>query len=167
MEIQTAPRRPTVSPWGRWTLAAVVLGPVAVLALLPTALGLQRYVVTGEAMRGSIDRGSVVFERSVPVGDVRPGDVVTYRTPASASVDGTVTHRVVSVGPDGIVTQADAADAPDPWTLQPDDSTVSRVAFSVPVLGWLYIALLRTDGWILTAVSASALLLLLLWGRLR
>lgn len=161
MEIATAPRRPASTPWGRLLVLVAVLGPVAVLVLLPIGLGLQRYVMTGDSMAGSMGRGSIVFERAVPVSDLRPGDVITYRSPVAADGDGMVTHRVVSVGAAGIVTQADTERAPDPWLVQPEGSTVNRVVFTVPWIGWAYLVLLHPAGWVLTALSAVVLTLLL------
>ncbi|MBZ5737532.1 hypothetical protein [Nocardioides mangrovi] len=169
MEIKTAPHRPPATPWGRLLLFLVVLGPVTVLVLLPIGLGLQRYVMTGDSMAGSIDRGTIVFERTVPVSDLRPGDVITYRAPSTADGDGMVTHRIVTIGPEGIVTKADAHSAADPWTLHPDGPTLPRVVFTVPWIGWAYIVLFHPQGWLLTACSAVALVLLLThrWGRRR
>lgn len=160
MEIETASRSQTPTPWGRFLLLVLVFGPVLVLVLLPIGLGLQRYVMTGDSMQGGIDRGSIVFERVVPVSDLRVGDVITYRAPANAEVSGMVTHRVVAIGPDGIVTRGDARTVDDPWTLQPEDATVSRVVLALPWIGWVYLFLLHPQGWLLTVVSAVALMAL-------
>ena len=73
------PRRPRA---GRWAVNALCL-LVMVLALaflLPAAFGLQRYVITGGSMDGTIDLGSVVFEEVVPVADLEVGDVITYQS---------------------------------------------------------------------------------------
>lgn len=161
MEITTAPRRPATTPWGRFLLLAIVFGPVLVLVLLPVGLGLQRYVMTGDSMQGGIDRGSIVFERVVPVSDLRVGDVITYRAPEGADVDGVVTHRIVAIGPDGIVTRGDARTVQDPWILQPSAPTVSRVVLVLPWVGWAYLFLLHPQGWLLIAASAAGLLALL------
>ncbi len=71
MEIETAPHRPAPTPWGRLLLFVVVFGPVTFLVLLPIGLGLERYVMTGDSMSGAIGQGSIVFERVVPVSDLR------------------------------------------------------------------------------------------------
>ena len=124
MEITTSPHRPASTPWGRLVALVVILGPVSVLVLLPIGLGLQRYVMSGDTMdgerSGSIPRGSLVYERLVPVDDLRVGDVITYRPPPSSGEDDLVTHRIVSIGPEGVVTQGDAEPRPDPWVLHPE-----------------------------------------------
>ena len=170
MEITTSPHRPAPTPWGRLLALVVILGPVTILVLLPIGLGLQRYVMTGDSMAGdrpdSIGRGAVVFERVVPVDDLRPGDVITYQPPSSAGVDGMVTHRVVSVGPGGIATQGDAEPAPDSWRLPPETTAVPRVVFSVPWVGYAYLVLADPFLWLLL-IGGVGFLGLLVAGSLR
>jgi signal peptidase len=160
MEITTSPHRSAPTPWGRLMVFVVILGPVTVLVLLPLGLGLQRYVMSGDSMNGGIDRGSVVFERTVPVSDLRVGDVITYEPPASADRDGMVTHRIVEIEPQGIRTQGDANARPDPWTLRPEGSTVPRVVFALPWVGYVYLFLLRPQTWALALVSLAVLAVL-------
>jgi len=160
MEIQTAPRPPASTSWGRLLLFAALLGPVTLFVLLPTGLGLQRYVMTGDSMAGSIDRGSVAFERVVPVSDVHVGDVVTYKRTDADGRHMMVTHRVVAIRTGGIVTRGDAEPAADPWVLRSESSTVSRVVFTVPWIGWAYLLLANPWGWVVTVASAVLLLAL-------
>jgi signal peptidase len=160
MEIEIAARPPAPTSWGRWAQVLVVLGPVALLTLLPIGLGLQRYVMTGDSMAGSISRGSIVFERVVPVSDLRVGDVVTYREPGTSETGAMVTRRIVSVEPEGFRTQADAVPAADPWLLRPEEPTMSRVEFAVPWIGWVCLVLLYPRSWLVTVVSAVALAVL-------
>lgn len=163
MEITTSPHRPASTPWGRLVALVVILGPVSVLVLLPIGLGLQRYVMTGGSMDGdqpdSIPKGAVVFERLTPVNDLRVGDVITYRPPESADVDGLVTHRIVEVTPQGIRTQGDARPDPDPWLLEADDAVVPRVVFTLPYVGYAYLALAEPFVWLLGAGAVGLALL--------
>lgn len=181
MEITTSPHRPATTPWGRLLALVVVLAPVCVLVLLPTGLGLERYVMSGSSMAGdrtdSISRGSVVFERPVAVDELRPGDVITFRRPSAADGETAgqvgagpevmVTHRIVSISQDGIVTQGDAEAAPDPWLLQPDRSVVPRVVFTVPWLGFVYQGLAAPAAWLLLAGAAGLVALLFTSGARR
>lgn len=163
MEITTAPHRPASTPWGRLLALVVILGPVSVLVLLPIGLGLQRYVMTGDSMAGgqpdSIPRGAVVFERIVPTGDLRVGDVITYRPPESSEVDGLVTHRVVEITSAGIRTQGDARAEPDPWLLHPETSSAARVVFTLPYVGYAYLAIADPFVWLIALGGAGVVLL--------
>jgi signal peptidase I len=149
MEIVTAPRRPTPSPWGRLAILVCVFAPVTLLALLPVGLGLHRYVVSGDNMAGTYGRGTVVFERVVPVSDLRVGDVITFPLRASAEADGMVTSRIVSIEADAIRTQGDARATPDPWVLPGDPPTRAKVVFAVPYVGYVYLALREPLVWLL------------------
>jgi signal peptidase len=97
-------------------------------------------------MTGTYDRGSVVFDRVVPVSDLRVGDVITYTPPAGAGPDGLLTHRIASISTDQFghplfTTKGDANDSVDPWTFTLDEPRQARVAFSVPYLGYVLAAL--------------------------
>jgi signal peptidase len=164
MEITAAPHRPAPTPWGRLLALVIILGPVSVLVLLPIGLGLQRYVMSGDSMDAGdhgIAQGTVLFERAVPVNQLRVGDVITYEAPKSSGVDGMVTHRVVAVRPTGVVTQGDAEPERDPWVLASDAPTVSRVEFTLPWVGYAYLLVAEPGTWLLVVVAAGALALLL------
>jgi signal peptidase len=124
--------------------------------------------MTGDSMDGdradSIPRGAVVFERVVPVDDLRPGDVISYRPPESAGVDGMVTHRIVSIDAGGIVTQGDGHDTPDPWVLRPGTTAVPRVVFSLPWVGYAYLVLADPFLWLLVIGGIGVLGLLVTSG---
>ena len=165
MEIQTAPYRPTPTSGGRH--AAVRGRPRAgdrSWSCCPSVLGLQRYVMTGDSMRGGVDRGALLFERVVPVSDLEVGDVITYRAPAGADEGDLITHRIVAIGADGITTRGDARPTVDPWTVQPTRPTMPRVVLTLPWVGWAYLLLLDSQWWLLVAASVLALVALT-WGQ--
>lgn len=118
---------------------------LAATMLVPPLLGLQRYVVTGGSMDGTYDRGSIVFDEEVAVADLKAGDVITYRPPPEARIDGLVTHRIVSIRTRGdapsFVTKGDANEARDAWRFTLDQPTQAKVAFHVPYLGYALAAL--------------------------
>ena len=128
----------------RKVLSGVIVAAGLCLAaamLLPAAFGYQRYVITGGSMQGTYDRGSIVFDKPVPVSDLKVGDVVTYTPPASTGVHGLITHRIISVtndAKDGVSyrTKGDANPEADPWKFQLDQPTQARVAFAIPYVGF-------------------------------
>lgn len=119
---------------------------LAGLMLLPGLLGYQRYVITSGSMTGTYDRGSVVFDKVVPVSDLRVGDAITYMPPPGSGPSGRITHRIVWIGSDTfgrqtLRTKGDANEAADPWTFTLDGATQARVAFHVPYIGYVLSAL--------------------------
>jgi signal peptidase I len=114
---------------------------LAATMLLPAAFGYHRYVITGASMTGTYDRGSIVFDKPVPVSDLEVGDVITYSPPASTGVHGLITHRIISAKNDGkggvsYRTKGDANADADPWRFQLDQPTQAKVAFAIPYLGY-------------------------------
>lgn len=125
-------------------LLAVLL--LAAAMLVAPLLGYQRYVVTGGSMEGTIDRGSLVYAKQVPVESLGAGDVITYDPPVGAAPRGNVTHRIVWMGTDehgnrAFRTRGDANPAPDPWKFVLDKPTQARVAWHLPYAGYGFAAL--------------------------
>lgn len=125
-------------------LLNVICALISVLALLfivPAAFGLERYVIAGGSMTGSISRGSLVFEEKVPVADLRVGDVITYMPPADSSIPNLVTHRIHSIQQDTFRTKGDANPDIDPWTFKLTAGTQARAVAHVPLVGYAFLAL--------------------------
>lgn len=163
MNTQSALRR-LGNVLGTLVLVAVTLGCAAWIA--PGLLGYERYVITGGSMTGSISKGSVVFEEQVPVEDLQVGDVITYLPPADSGVRDLVTHRIVKTkaGVEGAPvfrTQGDANPDPDPWVFSLSASTQPVVAWSVPWVGNVLIAL--ADARVRIAVIGVPAGLIALW----
>jgi signal peptidase len=142
------------------TLLAVGL---AALILVPALLGYQRYVITGGSMEGTIDRGSIVFDKPVPPADLKVGDVITYTPPVGGGPRTPVTHRIVWTGRDkdgrrAFRTKGDANAASDPKTFTLDRASQARVEAHVPYVGYAFAAL--SVRWVrMLAIGLPALLI--------
>ena len=126
-------------------ITAVIALLLAAAFLVPGLLGFERYVITGESMSGTFERGSLAIAEPVPVEDLAVGDVITYLPPSDSGLSELVTHRIVEIddswGAPVFQTQGDANASVDPWLFQLDDPLQARVEFTVPGLGWVFIAL--------------------------
>jgi signal peptidase I len=134
---------------GRWVCGAALLAGVvaAMLVLLPSLFGMQRYAIVSGSMTGTYDRGSLVIDDVVPVRDLKVGDVITYMPPAG---DHLITHRIAWIGRDQqgqrvFRTKGDANPVADAWTFRLDRPTQARVRFGVPYAGYALSALARRD----------------------
>jgi signal peptidase I len=157
VEIAPVPHRSVRGERRRLAVGLLVLAPVVLLVLLPTVLGLDRYVTTDRAMEGSLGRGSVVLAREVPPTDLQVGDVITFRPPdaAGADSDSRVTRRVVAIDDGVATTRSDATGFTDPWTLTLTGSSYARVWLSVPWIGYPF---LMDGGWLLLVLAAAVAL---------
>lgn len=145
---------------------------LALLAIVPALLGFKRYVIDGHSMETAIPYAAVAWEKTVPVSDLKVGDVITFKPPPEYNVSQLVTHRIVSIEkqPDGrraFRTKGDNNESADPWTIVLNASTQPRVQFHVPYVGYLYIALSRP--WVrflvvvIPALAAAVWIAVVLW----
>ena len=65
-------------------------------------------------MAPAIERGALVLERDVPIGDLEIGDVITFVPPATSGIAGPVTRRIVEIDGSQLRTKADASPEADP-----------------------------------------------------
>jgi len=156
----------------RWVgaLATVICVALAAILLIPAALGFQRYVIVSGSMTGTYDRGSIVFDKEVPVSDLKVGDAITYEPPPGASSEKFVTHRIFHIednaqGERVFRTKGDANETADPWTFTLDKPDQAEVAFSVPYVGYALAALsIPTVRMLAIGVPAVLVALLMLAG---
>ncbi|WP_051552154.1 signal peptidase I [Nocardioides sp. URHA0020] len=142
--------------WGRTGRIAswVLLGASMVVAgilVLPTLLGMQRYVIVSGSMEPTISVGSVVYDEVVPVGELEVGDIITFVPPAEYGIDDPVTHRIVEIGTtdDGertFRTRGDANAAEDQWTMVLEGPDQARVVHTIAYVGYVY--MLLNHGWV-------------------
>ncbi|HEX5713442.1 MAG TPA: signal peptidase I [Solirubrobacterales bacterium] len=123
-------------------LGTVLCLALAAILLIPAALGFQRYVIVSGSMSGTYDKGAIVFDREVPVDDLKVGDVITYEPPPGTFSQDLVTHRIAWIGIDKegertFRTKGDANPGADPWTFNLEQANQAKVEFSVPYVGYL------------------------------
>ena len=116
-------------------------------------------------MSGTFEKGSVVFEKPVPVEDLKVGDVITYLPPPDAGTSHLVTHRIVRMTPGehGTVlrTRGDANDGVDPWKFSLVSDTQPVVEYAVPHVGHAMIALADRETRMLLVGAPAALVALI------
>ena len=138
----------------------VALGIALVLGLGLRAAGLTALVDYTDSMQPAIAAGDVVVDKTVPAGELRPGQIASIPDPGLDNR--LITHRVVSVTTTGgrttIVTRGDANDSTERWVM-PADREVKRMVTRVPwighVMAWLASPLLRG---LVLALAALAVL---------
>jgi signal peptidase len=143
-------RTKTVAAIGVRTTGNLLVTAVIMLSLafiLPSLFGYERYVIMGGSMTGTFNLGSVVFDKTVPVGRLEVGDVITYQPPASSGLDTMVTHRIVKIREDAKTgqrvfrTKGDNNPQRDPWAFRLKSPVQPKVEYSLPYVGWLFIGL--------------------------
>ena len=160
------------------TVVAVI---VALLVLVPTLLGFQRYAIESGSMEPTIPVGSVVYSKPADADALAVDDIITFKPPPEYGVDEHVTHRIVKIDranvstgrpdagaregqtidsgpkPEGesrriFTTKGDANRDPDPWRFTLDDDEAGLEKAHLPYLGYFYLAL--SVPWVLAIVIA-------------
>jgi len=150
------------------TIALVGATVLALLMVVPSLLGYQRYVIISGSMEPTLPVGSVVYDEVVPVDDIVVGDIITFVPPPEFDIDSPVTHRVVEVaiaeensshpGQRLFRTKGDNNEDVDPWRMVLDGPDQARVEHHVPYVGYFYMALqVRWVQLLLIVVPAVAL----------
>jgi signal peptidase I len=124
-------------------MVGLFAGSAVAFAVFYAALmagGYRPVAVYSGSMRPTIAVGGLAVDRVIPAKDVRVGDVITFSDPY---VKGRmVTHRVAEIIPAarGLAyrTKGDANPSRDPWTIKLRGQ-VGRVAFSLPVAGYVLV----------------------------
>jgi signal peptidase I len=172
--VSKPPRSPRSRAAARIALNIVFVAMLVSAAVMigPAAAGFHRYVILTGSMTGTYDRGSIVFDRPVPVSGLKVGDPITYSPPPGFTSQARVTHRIWSIqrgvsGARVFKTKGDANKRPDIWTFTLNQPMQDEVAFHVPKVGYLFLLLSLRDFRIalvgLPALIIGLILLRQLW----
>lgn len=132
--LETPPRYARALSRAATTLLAASLA-LAVVVAFGAAAGYRGTVILSGSMEPAVSKGDLVVVRTMPAADLRPGQIVSFRSPQGVPI----VHRVATVEPraDGrlaVATKGDANNAPERWATSPE-ATVGRVTATLPGVG--------------------------------
>lgn len=108
--------------------------------LLPPLFGVDTVVIQGES--GNLDRGTVVYAKSTAPSDLKSGDTFLHAG-ENDQIDSYVVKEYDST--DDVIIASESADAAE-QKLQANGDTVRKIVFTVPFIGYLFIATQSTTG---------------------
>jgi signal peptidase I len=126
---------------------------VAALAFVSFSPDYHLYVVRSESMKPAINMGDVVI--AGPAGaieGIKTGDIVTYELGNNL-----ITHRVLSIDGNTLITKGDASEDPDPRPVQLSQ-VKSRYLFKIPYIGYLSNFVRTRLGWFLAIILPAMVL---------
>jgi signal peptidase I len=125
---------------------------VAVLAFVFFSPDYSLYIVRSGSMEPAINVGDVVIAGPLGSGGIKPGVIVTYAIGKTL-----ITHRVLSIDGNTLITKGDANENPDPIPVQ-FSQVKSRYLFRIPYIGYAA-GFVRTKlGWLLAIILPSIIL---------
>lgn len=139
----------------KWSVLAIIALVVAVFAFVHFSPDYAMYSVRTESMNPAIKMGDMIVTgplNGLFSGELQPGEVVTY-----IRNEGLITHRVVSVDGNTLVTKGDAMEESDPWTVAMSDVSGAYL-FKIPYGGYLANFIRTKLGWFLVVILPSMLL---------
>ncbi len=135
-----------------WIVPCLILAGLAFVYFVP---GYNLYLVRSESMKPAINMGDLIITGPLngPInGELKPGTIVTYEYKKEL-----VTHRVKSIEGAALVTQGDAVEDPDPWSVAMS-SVRGIYMFKIPYVGYVTSFVQTKLGWFLMIIIPAALL---------
>ncbi len=125
---------------GKWVGFAILILAMALALFVSVApwFGWQIETIRSGSMEPALNVGGAVIVTQVdPYTDIKVGDIITYRSPVTETHN---CHRVVDIQYIGaqpnFITQGDAKQEPDPYTVYPGD-VEGKVIFHAPYFGYV------------------------------
>jgi signal peptidase len=138
----------------------VLLGFVGVTGFCYLSGDYDAFIVLSDSMQPAIKSGDLVFvgkPNRLFVSEIKPGAVVTYQHNKEL-----VTHRVVSITGDTLVTKGDAMEGPDPWPVSRFYDVKGAYIARIPYIGNLNAFIRTRTGWFIAIILPAVFLLTLI-----
>lgn len=123
----------------------------------PSVFGYSFYYVLTESMEPEIMAGDMILGKSVASEDLKVGDIVTYQGLEGSVRDKIITHKIVEIDDDIIVTQGVANDVADPPIKA--SQILSRYVVTIPFAGDIFSVINSKFGFIFLIVIPLAFLI--------
>jgi signal peptidase len=135
-----------------WTVSIILGLIVAFLAFVFISPDYDLYIVRSGSMEPAINVGDMVLAGPVGTGGIKPGVIISYEAGKNL-----ITHRVLSIDGNTLITKGDANKEPDPNPVRLSQ-VQSRYIFRIPYVGYVAGFLRTRPGWLLSIVLPSIVL---------
>jgi signal peptidase I len=135
-----------------WTVSIILGLIVAFLAFVFVSPNYDLYIVRSGSMEPAINVGDMVLAGPVGTGGIKPGVIISYESGKNL-----ITHRVLSIDGNTLITKGDANKKPDSIPVRLSQ-VQSRYIFRIPYVGYVAGFLRTRPGWLLSVVLPSIVL---------
>lgn len=139
-----------------WVVSGVLAAFVLFFVFINFSADYNLRVVLSESMTPTLKLGDMILtgppDRPFS-DDIAPGSIVTFHLGKEL-----VTHRVIAIEGESLITQGDAVEDPDPWPVTLDDVDGTHI-LTIPKIGWA-IDFVRSSktGWFLVVILPAMVL---------
>lgn len=138
-------------------ISAVLLAFVGLMGFCYLSDDYSAYIVLSDSMQPTFSSGDLVFvgpPNRLFVDDIKPDSIIMYQ-----HNEALVTHRVVAIEGDALVTKGDAMEDPDPWSVSRSNDVKGSYITHIPYIG-KFNSFIRTKmGWFVTIILPAVFLL--------
>ncbi len=121
-----------------------LIGVIAIVLCLLLILSPARVVVS-DSMAPTLRAGDVLWIR--PISEpITPGQIVSYNEQGKL-----ITHRVVAMEGDTLITKGDNNREIDPWRV-PIEDVIGSPVLRIPYLGYLIVFIQKPVGWLVLVI---------------
>ena len=124
---------------------------------VPSAFGYQMYVVVSPSMEPQIEVGDVIISKEYDGGELAVGDVVTYLGREGDMSGKMITHEIVRIDGDEIITKGLANNSEDPSITR--DDVYSVMLYNTVVISAVYGVMTSTVGFICLVILPLLLMI--------
>jgi len=115
-------------------LAIIVYILIGIYALLciPMILGYRPLVVLSGSMEPTYKVGGILYYKKIDVKELKVGDPITFKLDDGA----VVSHRIVEIKENGVITKGDANNSNDPKEIKFDNIMGRDAKICIPYVGY-------------------------------
>jgi signal peptidase I len=138
-----------------WFVLILLLLVIAGLTFVCFSPDYNLYLVKGQSMEPAINIGDAVLtgpQGGLLSGEIEPGTIVTY-----IRGDSPVTHRVIAVEGNDLITKGDAVEDPDSKPV-PISEICGVYLIRIPYLGYFSDFMRTPVGWLVVVIAPTILL---------
>ena len=139
-----------------WIVTSVLVLFIAGLGFIHFMPGYSFSLVRSGSMVPAIKMGDVIITRPAGEANIQPGRIVMYQHDVEI-----ITHRVLSIDGNTLITKGDANEEPDPWKT-PLSNVKGAYLFKLPYIGFAMNFVQTKLGWFLAIIIPTAAILGLL-----
>lgn len=142
----------------KFHLVLLIFVVIPIVATMVHTGPIKFMTVTGSSMEPTITESNIIVVNTL---ETQPnvGDIVSYYHIFGKNQRYVVTHRVVKVVDEGYITQGDAYDEPDGYTVAPED-LVGTLFLKVPYVGTLVHVASTKKGFLALVIFPAVILIM-------
>lgn len=123
----------------------------------PSVFGYSFYYVLTESMEPEIHSGDMILGRKVAPEELQVGDVVTYVGDTGSFSGKVITHEIIEINDDILITQGVANPEPDPAIYK--SQVLSKYVLTIPLAGKIFSVINSKLGFVLLIITPLGLLI--------